>query len=103
MASALSQDQLLALAHHGARARIVELRNEIVAIEQAFPEMRPRRGRRARKQTSSQTAHAPRTASTANVESSRKPGRRGWTAAQRDAAAARMKSYWAKRKAGQKK
>jgi hypothetical protein len=29
--------------------------------------------------------------------------RRGWTAAQRKAAAERMKNYWAKRKAGQKK
>jgi hypothetical protein len=32
-----------------------------------------------------------------------KSGRRGWNAAQRRAAARRMKAYWAKRKAGAKK
>jgi hypothetical protein len=95
---ALSQEQLTALARHGAQARINELRQEIAAIEQAFSNVRLKRRGRPRKQA--------RQAAGANgsTEAPAKRGRsRGWSAAARKAAAARMKAYWAKRKAGRKK
>lgn len=91
----LSQEQLNALARHGAQARISELRQEIAAIEQAFPQLRARRGGRPRKQASAPESAAP--SSTGRRRS------RGWSASQRKAAADRMKAYWAKRKAGRKK
>jgi hypothetical protein len=104
--TSLTQEQLNTLARHGAQARISELRREIAAIEQEFPDLRTRRGRRSRKQRlapAEQRASASDTpAETSNSESGGK-GRRGWSAAQRKAAAARMKAYWAKRKAGRKK
>jgi len=97
----LSQEQLNALARHGATARLNELRQEIAAIEQAFPDLRARR--RGRRQTSAQhTASASDAPAEVASESDRK-GRRGWSAAARKAAAARMKAYWAKRKARGKK
>ena len=94
---ALSQEQLNALARHGAQARIDELRQEIAAIERAFPQLRRRRGGRPRKQA---TAERPTTAS---QPTGRRRRTRGWSAAQRKAAADRMKAYWAKRKGGRKK
>jgi hypothetical protein len=95
---ALSQEQLNALAKHGAQARINELRQEIAAIEQAFPQLRSRRGGRPRKQASATESSA-----TANQSSKGRRRSRGWSASQRKAAADRMKAYWAKRKAGRKK
>jgi len=92
---ALSQEQLNALARHGAQARIDELRQEIAAIERAFPQLR-RRGGRPRKQASASES------STA-APAARRRRSRGWSASQRKAAADRMKAYWAKRKAGRKK
>jgi hypothetical protein len=96
LASTLSQDQLLNLARYGAQARLTELRNEIAAIEQAFPAVSGRRAGRPRKQTSV----AAQRATGADEATS---GRRSWSPAQRNAAAERMKSYWAKRKAARKK
>jgi hypothetical protein len=98
LASSLSHDQLLALARHGAQARVSELRNEIAAIEQAFPDLRSRRGGRPRKQASA----AQPAAAAADESAPARTGRRGWTAAQRKAAADRMRAFWAKRKAGRK-
>jgi hypothetical protein len=95
---ALSQEQLNALAKHGAQARINELRQEIAAIERAFPQLRARRGGRPRKQASATEAPV-----TANQSSNGRRRSRGWSASQRKAAADRMKAYWAKRKAGRKK
>jgi hypothetical protein len=94
---ALSQEQLNALARHGAQARINELRQEVAAIEQAFPELRSKRPGRP--------SNGTRQAAGANgaVEAPGKRRRRGWSAVARKAAAARMKAYWAKRKAGRKK
>jgi len=89
---------LKALARHGAQARINELRQEIAAIVQTFPDLRARRGGRPRKQAS-----APQVSTAANESTATRRGRRGWSAAQRKAAANRMKAYWAKRKAGRKK
>jgi hypothetical protein len=53
VAQSLSMDQLQKLAAYGARARVEELRAEIAAITEAFPDLagsaaavpRPRRGR----------------------------------------------------------
>jgi len=84
--ASLTADQLKALARHGAQARINELQQEIAAIEQTFPKLRSKRRGRPRKQ-------AP----------AKRRRRSGWSAAARKAAAARMKAYWAKRKAVRKK
>jgi hypothetical protein len=100
----LSQEQLQSLARHGAQARIAELRHEIAAIEQAFPDLRPRRRGRPSKQSSASAAPAQaESATTSNGAAAKPRGRRGWSAAARKAAAARMKAYWRKRKAGRKK
>jgi hypothetical protein len=95
---ALSQEQLNSLARHGAQARISELRQEIAAIEQAFPDVRSERRGRPRKQAKQAGAGNGSTKGLAKRRRSR-----GWSAAQRKAAAARMKAFWAKRKAGRKK
>jgi hypothetical protein len=104
LASSLSQDQLLRLARHGAQSRISELRNEIAAIELAFPDLRGSVGQRGRKQhtESASAASAADAGGTASSGGRSRSGRRSWNAAQRKAAADRMKSYWAKRKAGKK-
>jgi hypothetical protein len=93
---ALSDDQLKALARHGAQARINELRQEIAAVEQAFPDLRSRHSGRSRKSAglADVRSEAPR---------KRRRRSRGWSPAARKAAAVRMKAYWAKRKAGRKK
>jgi hypothetical protein len=104
--ASLTQEQLNALARHGAQARINELRQEIAAIEQAFPDLRTSSGGRSRKQRSAlaeQRASASDTPAEAPNSDSGAKGRRGWSDTQRKAAAARMKAYWAKRKAGRKK
>ena len=79
----LSRPQLLKLARAGAEARLAELQAEISAIRRSFPELG--RGKPAAK-----SAGASRT------------GRRGWSPAQRKAAADRMKKYWAAKKTGKK-
>jgi hypothetical protein len=98
--SSLSNEQLLRLARHGAQARIAELRDEINAIEQAFPDTQRRRGGRPRKQKAavSSSADAAYQSATPDEQRSSRTGRRRWTAAQRKAAGERMKAFWAKRK-----
>lgn len=81
MAQSLSRTELLKLARAGAVARVAELRAEIESIYRAFPEARNAGSEPARER------------------SSRRPGSRGWSPAQRKAAAERMKKYWAGRKA----
>lgn len=103
MASALTNDQLLRLARHGAQARILELRNEIAAIERAFPDLTGgRQGGRAKGRGRAADG-ATATASGEDDASRKTGGRRGWNAAQRKAAADRMKNYWAQRKATKKR
>lgn len=82
---ALTRSQLLKLARSGAESRLAELRAEIEALYRSFPELR--RGRKA----------------AAPAAGKRLPGRRGWNAAQRRAAAERMRKYWAARKSTKKK
>jgi hypothetical protein len=106
LAASLNRSQLLRL---GAGARLKELRDEIAAIEEAFPDLRPvaqrfgrRRGSRKTARSSAQTA-ASRERQTGSDAGASKPRRRQWTAAQRKAAADRMKAYWSKRNAARKK
>jgi hypothetical protein len=100
LASSLSPEQLFRLARHGALARISELRAEITAIQQAFPDARgPRRERQPNISPVVSSANDSQVSTSGAQPSSSKSGRRGWTAAQRKAAGQRMKAFWAKRKA----
>jgi hypothetical protein len=99
---ALSREQLNALARHGAQTRVNELRQEIAAIEQAFPDLRSRRGGRPRKRAAG-GASAGAAESAGDTGTVKRRGRRGWSASQRKAAADRMRAYWAKRKGTRKK
>ena len=86
------------LAKRGAEARLRELGDELKLLFSAFPDLRH----------SFDPEELPiafilkRSAGRANA-AARKPGARGWTPEQRKAAAARMKAYWAKRKAARGK
>jgi hypothetical protein len=75
----LKRSELLALARAGAETRLRQLIEEIDAIRRTFPDLH--RGRRR--------------GVIAAITRRRKPGVRGWTAAQRKAAAERMRKYWA--------
>jgi hypothetical protein len=86
------------LAKRGAEARLRELGDELKLLFSAFPDLRknfdPEElpiGFILRKGAGRPNAGA------------RKPGARGWSPDQRKAAAARMKAYWAKRKAARTK
>jgi hypothetical protein len=83
---ALNRTKLLKLARAGAAARLAELQAEIDDIRRSFPDLRSARSTRSR----------------GNRASGRTRRTRGWTAAQRKAAAERMRKYWASRKAGKK-
>jgi hypothetical protein len=85
--SGLSVERLRELARAGAEVTLNRLRDEIAAIERAFPEFATPAGRRA-------TAQAVRT--------SRKSARR-MSAAARKAVSQRMKKYWAERRKTQAK
>jgi hypothetical protein len=80
---AIQRSELLKLARAGAAAKVQELREEIDAIYRSFPDLRRGEGRRGK------VAHA---------GDNPRPGRRKWTAAQRKAAAERMRKYWAARR-----
>jgi hypothetical protein len=70
------------LARAGAERRLTELQSELASLFRLFPDLRRLRrgaGRRA-------------------SEGARTRRRRGWSAAQRKAAADRMRKYWAARK-----
>jgi hypothetical protein len=89
---------ILEFAKRGAEARYRELLDELKVLTQSFPHLRDsfdadelpvnfilRRGRDSAKATGE------------------KRRKRAWTPAARRAAAARMKAYWAQRRAGQRK
>ena len=73
----ISRADLLKLAKAGAATRVQQLREEIADIYRSFPDLRNSAGRLAK------------------GTEPRRPGRRNWTAAQRKAAAERMRKYWA--------
>jgi hypothetical protein len=79
---ALKRTELLKLARAGAEARLRQLTEEIDQIRRTFPDL----GRGRRQAAAEDTAGR------------RRPGVRGWTSAQRKAAAERMRKYWASRK-----
>ena len=79
--SSLSMEQLRRLARHGASAMITELEAEVYAIRKAFPELE----------------RAARSAKTAGKRLGRR--RKSMSAATRKAVSARMKKYWAARRA----
>lgn len=82
------------LAKRGAEARLQDLLNEIKLLTNLFPNLRKSIDRDELPVAFLLKQGADRAART--------PGRRGWTPAQRKAAAARMKAYWAKRQATKK-
>ena len=90
---ALSREQLMNMARHGAAAMIAELKSQIAEIERAFPSVKT--GRRATVRTLSGARNS------FSVGPARRPrkGRRKMSAAQRRAVSARMKKYWAARRA----
>jgi hypothetical protein len=87
--------QLKELAKRGAEMRLRELLEEVRSIHQMFPDLKDGTGTHgaSRKQPEEPVQEA----ATA-TPSTPKARKRGWTAAQRQQAAERMKAYWAKRK-----
>ena len=86
---------LYELAKRGAEARIGELMNEVRQLTSLFPDLR--------KSVDSDELPIPFLLKRgADRSARRQSGQRGWTPAQRKAAAARMRAYWAKRKATKK-
>lgn len=96
----IKQDaHLHGLARRGAEMRLREIADEIKLLFSAFPDLRD----------SFDPEELPisfilkRGAARAAATGARRSGQRGWTPEQRKAAAARMKAYWAKRKATRSK
>ena len=86
------------LAKRGAEARLRELSDELKLLFSAFPDLR----KNFDPEELPIAFILKKGAGRANV-AARKPGARGWSPDQRKAAAARMKAYWAKRKAARSK
>lgn len=83
---ALSREELIRLARTGAAARVAELQKELESIFKTFPELR--KGAAARPASATGAV--------------RKPAPRTWSEKDRKAVSARMKNYWAARKAAAK-
>jgi hypothetical protein len=82
------------LAKRGAEARLGELLNEVRQLTSLFPDLR--------KSVDRDELPIPFLLKRGADRAARRSGQRGWTPAQRKAAAARMRAYWAKRKATKK-
>ncbi len=82
----LSRTELLKLARGGAEARVRELRTQLEALYKSFPDLR--RGGRVQKSTGG---------------GKKKSRRRKMSTAARKAVSARMKKYWAAKRAASKK
>lgn len=96
MAKALSAEQLHVFAAHGARARLAELRAEIVAIRRAFPDIedsRPVPLVRRRRRRRGRPAGAARIVPTIARRRRRRRGK--LSAAGRAAISAAQKKRWA--------
>lgn len=81
----MTREQRHTFARAGASLRIKELQDELAAILKIFPELKSESGRRA---ATVAAEPAPKTARA-----------RSWSQADRKAVSARMKKYWASRKA----
>lgn len=79
---------MLTLARKGAEARIKELEAEIAQLRNLFGSVPYGSAVSPAMPVEAKAAQPP-------TGRKRKPGRRGWTAAQRKAQAAKMKAYWA--------
>ena len=82
------------LAKRGAEARLQDLINEIKLLTNLFPDLR--------KSVDKDELPVSFLLRQGADKALRASGRRGWSAAQKKAAAARMKAYWAKKKAAKK-
>ena len=89
---ALSREQLMNMARHGAAAMIAELKGQIAEIERAFPSVKT--GRRV----TVRTLRGARNSFSIGPAGRPRKGRRKMSAAQRRAVSARMKKYWAQRR-----
>jgi hypothetical protein len=93
MARTKHQPHIIELARRGAEARVRELVDELRLLTVAFPHLRQSFDRDELPVTFILRRGRDR------AKSAGRPARkRAWSAAARKAAAARMKSYWAKRK-----
>jgi hypothetical protein len=92
-----SSTQFLDFARRGAEARFEELQNELKALVRQFPHL----GGRGRRQPGARRERSSADNDQAADRGARK--RPNWSAAQRRAAAERMRAYWANRKAARKK
>src|SRR5437899_2645257 len=90
---------ILELAKRGAEARYRELVDELKSLTKSFPHLRDSFGRDELSVNFILRRGRDKAAKAAGT-ATRGPSRRKWSAAARRAAAARMKAYWAKRKAG---
>jgi hypothetical protein len=88
-------ERLNALARQGAKVRLKELLEELDFIRRTFPDLK---GGTNRQRPARATAAEPAQEAAAASTRSKPVRKRGWTAAQRKAQAAKMKAYWAKRK-----
>jgi hypothetical protein len=86
--SELSRDQLSQLAKLGARVRLAEIKQERAALNAMM---------------NGSASDSPPIQTAAAQPVRRRRGPATWTAAQRKAVSARMKKYWAKRRASAKK
>jgi hypothetical protein len=94
---------LLQYARMGALTRLTELRTEIDAIEQAFPDLAVRRGPRRGRPAPSATAYTDDGQTVGpDATVARRRTRKPMTAAQRKAVGERMRKYWAARKSAKK-
>ena len=82
------------LAKRGAQARLQDLVNEVKLLTNLFPDLR--------KSVDTDELPVSFILKRGSQRAARPSGHRGWTPAQRKAAAARMRAYWAKRKASKK-
>jgi hypothetical protein len=89
---------LYELAKRGARERLREMTDEIKLLFSAFPDLRD-----SFDPEELPIAFILKRGAARAGSGTRQPGTRGWTSEQRKAAAARMKAYWAKRKAARNK
>ena len=93
---ALSREQLMNMARHGAAAMIAELKVQIAEIERAFPSVKTARRGTVR------TIRGGRNPFSGRPARSRRKGRRKMSVAQRNAVSARMKKYWAQRRSSKR-
>jgi hypothetical protein len=96
MARGIDTQELRRLAQLGARARLAELDQERAYLLREFPGLR-------RLSAVTDTSDASGTAETGPGESLKPRRRRGMSAGARKAVSARMKAYWASRRASERR